>query len=311
MDNPLIESCARLSQLGYSGNVEVSLPWEDPTLLMLGKYLLNNSGLPVTYSLKTKARESDRVAICFGGGIDSYCAMIHALSRKKKVTLVHVNYGQPYFRNERLVLSNIVRAWGFAFSGVGEVSVISEDFRRLMSAYDLQYGDLRFVQEEKFLIPQSANLDFSWKDYIIPCRNLVLAAVGSAEADEVWVIANKRRDETVGTPDKTSLFYRLTSAVFTGFWGRKIIVRSPFLTMSKLGVVKKYLELGGNMEALKQTFSCYTPGSLGLEHCGLCYACYKRFKLFQALNVEYSFKAHPQNGKHFAEFEAQEKAKGR
>ena len=68
---------------------------------------------------------------------------------------------------------------------------------------------------------------------------------------------------------------------------------------------------GYNIESLKQTFSCYNPrpDHLSETHCGQCYACFKRFKLFQALNVEHNFRAHPKDGPNWSKYQAAENKK--
>jgi 7-cyano-7-deazaguanine synthase in queuosine biosynthesis len=174
-------------------------------------------------------------------------------------------------------------------------------------------GKMTFVSESCYIssAKEESDKDRAWKNYIFPARNLVLAAIGSQYSDTVWIVANKRSDESVGTPDKTSRFFRETTDLLSDFYGRLILVKSPLLNQSKLEAVQDYLKKGGSVQALKATFSCYSPTPGENEHCGKCLACYKRYKLFQALNVEVNFHTFPPDGENFLAYEKYEKSKGR
>lgn len=84
---------------------------------------------------------------------------------------------------------------------------------------------------------------------------------------------------------------------------------SPFMHLSKLEAVQEYIREGGSIEALKATFSCYSPIDGPVDHCGRCKACMKRYRLFQALNVEYNFASFPPDSPYWPEFLEDEKRK--
>lgn len=307
--NPLIESCRMISKAGYEHKDHLPVAWNSRELLALGTYLLNESNLGHRFHLtiprRTIGRSQDAsVAIGFGGGIDSYLAILYALQNGLHPIVVHVNYGQPYYHQEKTVFHNLIAAWDGRGLQYTEVKLFRDEFDRI-SKYNL---GAEWNHQEISLIPHDFDKStMSWANYIVPARNLVLAAMCSEYSDTVWIVANRRRDETVGTPDKTTKFYKETSSIFTSFYGRKILVQSPFIQFSKKEVVNDFLAKGGNIDALKCTFSCYSPANG--QHCGTCYACYKRFQLFQFFNTEYSFAVHPQQGSHFYEYQRQEQQK--
>ena len=302
MRNPLVETCLQISRAGYQREGYLQPEYFERRLLALGTFLLNDGADPALrlHSDKPALSISDKqeVAICFGAGIDSYCALIWAAWQGKKIHLIHVNYGQPYWQNEHNVFHEIQTHT--------PKSLLSDDL-----SVD-EHALIHFHSHSVDLIPKEdqQHKDFQWHDYIIPARNLVLAAIGAQYAQLVWVVANKREDETIGARDKTTRFYREASIAFTQFYGFPVAVKSPFIRWSKREVVERYIEGGGSIEALKQTWSCYTFSKKQL-HCGICYQCYKRFKLFQSLNVEHDFQVHPQKGEHFYEYERREQSKGR
>lgn len=330
--NPLVESCKAISKAGYSGETDIEQAYLNPRLLRLGTFLLNNSKLSSTFRLKEQRRGSS-VCICMGGGIDSYIAIHEAFTQSyEKVVLLHVDYSQPYNTLESQVFNLISRAAQLSDSAPRKW--FDSDFDRMRS----KFGKLNVsIKQVVFpLIDKETKLDFSWENYIVPARNLLLAALASEHADDIWIVANKRADETVGTPDKTSRFYMEASETFSEFYGRQVRVFSPFFKVSKLQAVTDWISQGGDPRILKITHSCYadpatltwdilgarfeqyTPESLEVSseknpatHCGECYACYKRYKLFQSLNIVHFFRTHPQDGKNWHQYARAEQNKGR
>jgi 7-cyano-7-deazaguanine synthase in queuosine biosynthesis len=314
VNNPLVESCLELSRAGYEHRDDVSLAWENSRFISLGNYLLNHSQLGRTFRLKPRRRyDKNRLAICFGAGIDSYIALFQALKDKRDVVLVWVDYGQPYARHERHVFRNLI--------GVGPGGFY-RDAKTLLDRYGVHIQkDTRFEEPDKIpLLRPDETEGLDWQHYIIPARNLVLAAIASQYADQVWIVSNKRSVESVGTPDKTSRFYTEASDLFSQFYGRRVIVTTPFKQKSKLQAVQDYLEAGGCVQALRETFSCYTPPTSDelaqkclppTTGCGACLACAKRHLLFQGLNKETAFANPPWEGPHWAEYQQHERSKGR
>lgn len=313
--NPLVDTCLKISQAGYSLDPVVDGQYHNSDLLKLGTFLLNNSNLKIAsghvlylHSSKEAQRPKTydkEVAIAFGGGIDSYCAIWYALLEGFTVKLIHINYGQPYYYQERDVFKYLRRAAlrdeKFSYS-----KAFFADFARVQNM--VANGRISFFEQKQIFVPKGAR-GLDWENYIIPARNLVLAAIASNYARRVWIVATKRSNEEVGTPDKTSRFYHDSSKTFSEFYGQSVTVESPFFHLSKSDVVSHYLNSGGRVEALLDTFSCYSP--VNNLHCGTCYACWKRYKLFASLGVKHEFVTHPLDGPNNMAFQAKEAAKGR
>lgn len=306
--NPLVESCLVIAKCGYTSETKVSVPYFSDKLFALGTYLLKKRLVPSEPS----SRPSKRLVICFGSGIDSYCALFKALEEKswENICLLHLNYGQPYFHEERKVFDKIVserRDGKDDFPNFQDLSPMAQDFRKVQDNHNLE-----FAYRTETLIPCEMK-DLGWENYIIPARNLVIASLAAELGNTVWIVANHRTDESVGARDKTTKFYNLASQICSEFYGRKIVVESPVLHLSKLQMVQEHLAKGYNVQSLLQTFSCYNPrpDQTSERHCGTCYACFKRYKLFQALNVEHVFRAHPADGPNWLKYqEAENKKRG-
>lgn len=305
----LVDLCALISRAGYSGDVLIDSRLRSDTLLKLGTFLLN--GDPESpMRLNWLPRTHDSVAIAFGGGIDSYVAYLYAAAQFKHVHLIHVNYGHPYSHMERNVLDDMDLALRNArsqsnYSPYPRVDFFRKDIEKIA---EFNNPAIFFHPRTHSIVPDKRDMDWGWKDYIVPARNLMLASIASQYADRVWIIANKRSDETVGARDKTTKFYQQASAGFSQYYGKSVRVESPFLHLSKLEMVKMAIEKFDCLESLKNTTSCYTPTLAG-KQCGWCYSCFKRHNLFQALNVEYEFARHPADGPHWHEFQEAEKKK--
>lgn len=302
--NPLVETCLNISKAGYSDSHKIEVGYYSDKLLALGKYLLGRTLTP-TYP---PSRSRKRLVICFGAGIDSYCALFRALENPEweSICLLHMNYGQPYFKEERAVFNRLIQQRNNARSDY-PVQQEGADFKRAADNYNLE-----FAYRTEDLVPCNKE-GMDWENYIIPARNLVIAADASELGDVIWIVANHRTDESVGARDKTSKFYSLTSQICSEFYGRKIVVESPVLHLSKLQMVQEHLAKGYNVQSLLQTFSCYNPrpDRTSETHCGVCYACFKRYKLFQALNVEHVFRSHPADGPNWLKYqEAENKKRG-
>jgi 7-cyano-7-deazaguanine synthase in queuosine biosynthesis len=263
----------------------------------------------------------------FGAGIDSYCALIKALQEGRNIYLIHVLYGAPYGIYERRVFKALQNGWIGAFSLDPTQTIpkamnsFGRDFMRLSEGgLTLRRDALMIGQHEVAIVPSEDQSDLSWENYIIPARNLVLAAIGSQYAPNIWIVSNKRNNEDIGTPDKTSTFYQSASDIFSDFYGYPVRVSTPFGLMSKQEMVVKYLEDGGSAQALRSTISCYSPvvetdprtnKDKGVFHCGRCYACYKRHKLFTNIREDHEFYFDPLEAPNREEYMAREKAKGR
>jgi 7-cyano-7-deazaguanine synthase in queuosine biosynthesis len=297
--NILIESCIELIEAGYEEREKVRLPYLNKRFLSLGNFLLSRAELGKKFHMKftgiaNRPRDQKSVALCFGGGIDSYLAFFRAVQKYEEVHLVHVDYGQKFADHERNVLRKL-RNGGWE---AGEKSLLSPTpFRDDIKKHVPEKTQLVF-HEEGVRIAHISGKDLAFSQYIVPARNLLLAAVASQYSHRVWIASS--RDDEEG--DTTSHFFLECGKLFTEYTGHKVWVESPIANISKLDLVREYLQNGGSEDALRETFSCYAPlFSPGIKpsHCGECLACVERYLLFQDLNLEFSFAINPVDGKNW------------
>lgn len=292
LSNPLIDQCVSLTHQGYNESKTFSLQtYSTKTFEALGRFLLGRN-------VVRKPKPKDLV-ICFGAGMDSYIAMFLPVTNTyDRVRVLHCDYGSPYFKQEREVFRKVMLG----------TDVFEQDQKRFAERWSVSFSQRTWIcQSVEAVVP--VGMDLSWENYIVPARNLLLAAVAANYGDRVWVVANSRNDETVGARDKTKQFYTQASRICSEFYQRNITVESPVITMSKMDMVRSHLDAGYSIDALANTFSCYNPNQETNEPCGVCYSCYKKFKILQKLNYSFNFAQHPQDGKNWATYEAQEKAK--
>lgn len=313
--NPLVETFRDICVAGYEKRNVLNSRVVSPKIKQLANFLLNRSTDATTFRIRQEPWvDNSEVAIGFGGGIDSYCALHYALGNGMRVHLVHVDYGQPYFRQERSVFNRISLAWSTLGTDCRKdhiENVFFKDLKTLEESMEVKFprDQLQFHTDSKVVVPENQD-GMDWENYIVPARNLLLAGVCAEYARQIWIVATKRSDETVGTPDKTTRFYKQTSEILSQHYGMPFSVLSPFIGVSKFETVKNYLLHHGSLETLKQTWSCYSP-TFGAsdewkKQCGTCYACFKRYQLFQKLDEQIDFVTHPRNGKNWDKFVEQE-----
>jgi len=301
--NPIVQACLEVSRAGYEESSLIQSPLRNKRLLHLGSWLLSKQyGKPIVlkFSPQGYKQQPKKLALLFGGGIDSYCMLHKALRDGYETAVVFVDYGQLCSHAEWCVFRKVCVAYDNRDRTDTVFGVLGDD---VLNSVRTHSAKLSHYREEIELVRKSEEgKDFAFKDYVFPARNLVLAAIGTLYAPRVW-IASTRTDAEVGAPDNTPRFFQEASTLFSELYGTDIKVTSPFLSISKGTVVQDYLSNGGTVESLKETFSCYTPVPF-LRHCGTCLACFKRYELFSSLNVEADFAVHPKDGAYYEEFKA-------
>lgn len=133
--------------------------------------------------------------------------------------------------------------------------------------------------------------EFEKKDAEIPMRNLYFAMLAANTGyDKIWIIA---QEDEMSIPDRTEEFYRKSSEIISMLMGRYTHVDTPFRHMDKTDMVAWYKENDHSIEALKNTWACYTPPKgFPVEHCGNCPACFRRWVAMKlnGINEEWHIK---------------------
>ena len=133
-------------------------------------------------------------------------------------------------------------------------------------------------------------------DFIVPNRNALLVLVASLYADTL-IIGAMDGDRS---SDKDNGFVLKIESLLNHMWQeqhwtdrRTFKVRLPLKSVTKTQAVKRYLEEGGESEALLVSYSCYS----GMRrHCGECKPCFRKWVALSLNNVEMDggyFKSHP------------------
>jgi len=230
--------------------------------------------------------------ICCGGGIDSTLAILYLkMMGGDTPLLIHTDYGIPYNKKE-----------------IESLKKVLEIFER---TFDLSLS-LVSVQFDSRLLGVPLTEENLGKGYIIPARNLLLSTIASNYGDDIWIVANWRKNDTVGAPDKSRKFYGDMTELLSLSWGSEKRVSSPFLHLSKKETIEWAINLYGYediLELLSQTTSCYSE-KINVYNCGECYACFKRWMATKGL-IDLPFDKDPVEGKKFVEYASREVDKGR
>jgi 7-cyano-7-deazaguanine synthase in queuosine biosynthesis len=259
-------------------------------LLQLAHYLEQDDSMNwstwfngVTKPVKFQRRH--RIANMIGGGIDSFIAHFQAIEQYGlgEHVNVWVNYGQPYVNKEIDALQKV---------------------RKLVQAHSTH--SFKFYE---LVIPTPYKIIEGF-DYLFPCRNLLIASLGTVDALEIWISANKRDPNTTqGALDKTPYFFEEVSEIFSQYYDTTMLVRSPQIEYSKTEMIKWYLDHNYPVEWLFACSTCYHPTE---QKCGVCYSCHKRRKAFKQLGIdEPGYPNKFEDNPNFEEFEAREQRKGR
>lgn len=208
-----------------------------------------------------------KLAICISGGIDSTIAVPWAIKelryKPEDIVLVSTDYGAPYAQKEEVTLSRVSKYWE-PLDPHGRLGWVHLDF-------NLQYTDEEGHKYDSIPVSKMG------KGYIIPNRNMAIAAAAAAYADEVWIVANYRKvdDEPGAAMDKNRKFFWSLSQLLSQVYDFPVKITSPFLHMSKSdGIAWLTKEFGPQYarNILTETTTCYHPTE---RVCGNCYACFK------------------------------------
>ena len=123
-------------------------------------------------------------------------------------------------------------------------------------------------------------------DYV-PARNLIIASLCAQKADKVFI--GGLADD--GATDQSQRSADQMTEILSDQSGHKVCVEMPLIHLSKAEAVSSYLgEVAGlnrtqRASRLKLTYSCY---SKGMDHCGKCGACFRRWVALKANGIDVS-----------------------
>lgn len=248
MLNTLVEDTLGIIKQAYEwreNNSEVRTICYNPKFI---EFLLNNNlgDNPTIYKVYRevfdyfdKTRElRDATILLFSGGLDSFIAYHMLKERGKDVIALHVNLHLPYSNKELKAVKDL------SYESRMEVLFVDCDISKWRTD---EWGDT------------------------IPCRNLLLGAIGTYYSNEIYLIS--QRGET-SIADRTPRFFSEASEEFSKFYGQQIRF-GEVLNMTKQDMVLWYISKGYEPELLKRTVSCFNPTKTKI-HCGRCPSCLRK-----------------------------------
>lgn len=279
------------------GEVQFLAPYQSLPLVKLANHMLQNYESKVRLSPKVPKKRvvgSSGVVLLYSGGVYSYIALCRELLLGNKVYVVHLSQGpiEPLLRP-------LIGSWGRVTSGqkVGNASdelCVTSDFRKI---WDILGPSAR---EAVDLDVQVVRLDADTTVHIALADLLYLGTAAEVAAE--YGISRIVYGHTSYTYDLA--FYRAASSIISDFYGKKIQVHSPFAGDRPATAIMDHLERGFDPNTLREeTFSCNSSQSLA-RHCGVCWGCYRRWKVFGDLNWgTKSLTNPPWDGEDFHKFE--------
>lgn len=198
----------------------------------------------------------DEHVILFSGGPDSLIGYFHIIAKFKKTpTGIYVPLGHKYQEREITAVNLFKNKWNM------QVDVLPQ-----YESYGL----------------------FEREDAEIPGRNLLLALLSAhLNTSNIWIVAQEGEREI---PDRSDMFFTMTSALLSLLFRGDIKVGTMFNQMSKVEMVKWFLKTNEiDLTAkerelmLRDTHSCYKNG---FNPCGECPACFRRWVAFSLNGID-------------------------
>ena len=201
---------------------------------------------------RTRERKENSIVLLFSGGLDSFIAyyMLKEKHPNKRIYCLHVNLHVPYSDKE--------------LKAVKELS-----FKARMNVLFMDCDLRKWITDE-------------W-GYTIPCRNLLLTAIGTYFSNDVYLISQKGETSIA---DRTPEFFKQASAEFSDFYGERINV-GMVINKTKQDMVSWYIKRGYNPELLKETVSCFERTE-SKNHCGKCPSCLRKAVALAYNNIDIS-----------------------
>ena len=119
-------------------------------------------------------------------------------------------------------------------------------------------------------------------DAHIPLRNYYVAQGVLSEFPDVTKIYLACQKGEQSIPDRSPEFFKDITHILSKEAERPVEVINTFPDMTKVQMVKWYMENVGDVEILKASVGCYSAEDI---HCGSCGACLRRSVAFAANNI--------------------------
>ncbi len=209
-----------------------------------------------------------KVITIVSGGMDSAVLATHLAERKYEQHLLSFNYGQRH-----------VKELEYAFYLSAKLAC-QYDVVDLTSLKRLLAGS---ALTDNIVVPDGHYTDESMKATIVPNRNAIMLSIAYAVAvaeNASYVAYGAHAGDHAIYPDCRPSFVERFQAMEHVAAGSTILLKTPFLYLTKADIVKEGHRLGVDFAA---TWSCYKGGEI---HCGTCGTCVERREAFHLAGVE-------------------------
>ncbi len=222
---------------------------------------------------------SPQRAVCLlSGGLDSATCLAYAIREGFETFALSFDYGQRH-RVELEAAARVAKALGAAGHRVMRVDLAAVGGSALTAPIEVPKG--RSLEQISHAIPVT----------YVPARNTIFLSLALAWAEvlvagDIFIGVNAI--DYSGYPDCRPEFIAAfehmanlaTRQAVEG--GRRIVIHTPLVRLSKAGIVKLAASLGVDFSL---THSCYDPAPDG-RPCGACDACLLRRKGFEEAGIE-------------------------
>ena len=134
------------------------------------------------------------------------------------------------------------------------------------------------IDKDKLIIlDDNLNLSmFERDDLIVPNRNAYLVLMASHFGETIY-LGSVYGDRSF---DKDKTFYKLMENLLNHIWQeqhwteeRKFNISSPYKDTTKTELIKQYIDAGGNVQNILDSYSCYRGEP---QACGICKPCVRK-----------------------------------
>ena len=205
-----------------------------------------------------------KIGVLFSGGVDSAALLARYLKAAYQVWPVYTTAGLPWEKAELTWAKRLLK--NIQTTDLKPLTVVR---LRLEKAYDKNWSQTG----------RTPGLHSSDEAVYLPARNLLLITkallfLSSRKINEIAIATLKGNP----FPDGRESYFRLLEKVLSRSFRRRIFIRSPFRTMEKIQIIRKFPAFPFHL-----TFSCINMR--GLVHCGRCNKCAERKRAFKKAGV--------------------------
>lgn len=217
-------------------------------------------------------KDNKHAIVLVSGGMDSLVTAAMAASKHKKISFIHLNYGQRTEKKELESFFKIAKHYG-----------VPKERQKIIDVSFLKQIGGSSLTDKKISVKKFRNRNKEIPDSYVPFRNthLISMAVSWAEvisADYIYIGAVS--EDSSGYPDCRPKYYdAFNKLIKVGTKDGKIKIKTPIINFSKSEIIKKACLLNA---PLQYTWSCYARND---RACGVCDSCALRLRAFQNVDI--------------------------